>query len=213
MRRIAADAAETPSKSSERAPPSPPTEFYSGSESGDELRGYDPPHGFGVDVATLRQLCEATPGEGRVARISALGGLDELARRLRADTVSGLATAPREDTSGLHVVDADARSRTARDAGGAALCEYLLRRRLVTWRRERSRQNAELPAAALPSTGESAKEKARCASAAELLLPLAASVDDAARAHPLFFLEVTFACWDEHGRERTIGRFSHQSRR
>ena len=39
---------------------------------------------------------------------------------------------------------------------------------------------AELPAAALPSTGESAKEKARCASAAELLLPLAASVDDAA---------------------------------
>ena len=110
MRRIAADAAETPSKSSERAPPSPPTEFYSGSESGDELRGYDPPHGFGVDVATLRQLCEATPGEGRVARISALGGLDELARRLRADTVSGLATAQREDTSGLHVVDADARA-------------------------------------------------------------------------------------------------------
>lgn len=109
MRRIVADAAETPSKSSERAPP-PQTEFYSGSESGDELRGYDPPHGFGVDVATLRQLCEATPGEGRVARISALGGLDELARRLRADTVSGLATAPREDTSGLHVVDADARA-------------------------------------------------------------------------------------------------------
>jgi P-type Ca2+ transporter type 2B len=104
MRRIAADAAETPSKSSERAPPSPPTEFYSGSESGDELRGYDPPHGFGVDVATLRQLCEATHGEGRVARISALGGLDELARRLRADTVSGLAT------SGLHVVDANARA-------------------------------------------------------------------------------------------------------
>ena len=33
-----------------------------------------------MDAATLRELCEATPGEGRVAKIRDLGGLDELAQ-------------------------------------------------------------------------------------------------------------------------------------
>jgi len=46
------------------------------------------------------------------------------------------------------VVDADARSGTARDAGGAALCEYLFWRRLVAGWHERSGKNAELSAAA-----------------------------------------------------------------
>ena len=51
---------------------------HGGSEGGDEGTA-----GFAVDAATLRELCEATPGEGRVARIRDLGGLDELARALR----------------------------------------------------------------------------------------------------------------------------------
>ena len=68
-----------------------------------------------MDAATLRALCEATPGEGRVARIRDLGGLDELARALRSNLRDGLAVtfddahARGEDAAAVVVVDRDAR--------------------------------------------------------------------------------------------------------
>ncbi|ACO69913.1 p-type ATPase superfamily [Micromonas commoda] len=83
---------------------------HGGSEGGDEGTA-----GFGVDAATLRELCEATPGEGRVARIRDLGGLDELARALRSNLRDGLAVtfddahARGEDAAVVVVDDRDAR--------------------------------------------------------------------------------------------------------
>ena len=78
--------------------------------------------GFGVDAAALRELCEATPGEGRVAKIRDLGGLDELARALRSNLRDGLAVtfdegAPGEDAAAVAVVVADRDARI--DAFGA----------------------------------------------------------------------------------------------
>lgn len=78
---------------------------------------------FGVDAATLRELCEATPGEGRVARIRDLGGLHELARALRSNLRDGLAVtsdpadARGEDAATVVVVVADRDARI--DAFGA----------------------------------------------------------------------------------------------
>ena len=91
---------------------------HGGSEGGDEGTA-----GFGVDAATLRELCEATPGEGRVARIRDLGGLDELARALRSNLRDGLAVtfddahARGEDAAAVAVVVADRDARI--DAFGA----------------------------------------------------------------------------------------------
>ena len=85
---------------------------HGGSEGGDEGTA-----GFGVDAATLRALCEATPGEGRVARIRDLGGLDELARALRSNLRDGLAVTFDEDAAAVAVVVADRDARI--DAFGA----------------------------------------------------------------------------------------------
>ena len=91
---------------------------HGGSEGGDEGTA-----GFGVDAATLRELCEATPGEGRVARIRDLGGLHELARALRSNLRDGLAVtsdpadARGEDAATVVVVVADRDARI--DAFGA----------------------------------------------------------------------------------------------
>ena len=76
-----------------------------------------------MDAATLRELCEATPGEGRVARIRDLGGLHELARALRSNLRDGLAVtsdpadARGEDAAAVVVVVADRDARI--DAFGA----------------------------------------------------------------------------------------------
>ena len=73
--------------------------------------------GFGVDAAALRELCEATPGEGRVAKIRDLGGLDELARALRSNLRDGLAVTFDEEAAAVAVVVADRDARI--DAFGA----------------------------------------------------------------------------------------------